>query len=166
MLFEEKDFVVDVLNIDDLLEVTNIYNSNKNFLKYHMDKESITYDWLLENINEMKFANFSPCKIIDKSSNKILGIIYFKISKETYLSLLMFHKDYTYKGLGTIVFRSFEKYLKSNDKCSCISVDVITSYPDNTLNFWIKNGFTPFKNIELDWNEGPLSATLLKKDLK
>jgi len=57
---------------------------------------------MLEELESMKKANFYSCKIIEKSSGKIIGIIDFKIGEETYLSLLMLHNDYKNKGFGKL----------------------------------------------------------------
>ncbi|MEG0641444.1 MAG: GNAT family N-acetyltransferase [Clostridium sp.] len=164
MLFEGKDFFVDISNVDDLIQITDIYNSNKNFLTNHMDKEKITYDWLLEDVKEMKYAGFLPCKIVDKSTGNILGLMEFKVSKETYLSLLMLHENYAHKGIGSLVYESFEEYIKTTDS-TAIRIDVVTSYNEKILNFWTKNGFSKLKDVNLTWGEKTLSAALMKKSL-
>ncbi|KMT21631.1 GNAT family N-acetyltransferase [Clostridium cylindrosporum] len=164
MLFEGKDFFVDITDVDDLIEITKVYNSNKNFLVNHMDKEVITYDWLLEDVKGMKNAGFSPCKIVDKCTGKIFGLIEFKISNETYLSLLMLHCDYLNQGLGSLIFHEFEKYIRTT-KSTAIRIDVVTSYDRNVLNFWRKNGFSKLKDIELSWGQKTLSAALMKKGI-
>lgn len=164
MLFEGEDFSVDIIDVDDLVEITKIYNSNKKFLTNHMNKKIITYDWLLEDMKEIKDAGFSSCKITDKNTGKIFGIIDFKISKETYLSLLMLHNDYVNNGLGGLVYKSFEEYIKTTQS-SAIRIDIITSYNKNSINFWKRNGFTKLRDVNFNWTDNPLSATLMKKEL-
>jgi GNAT superfamily N-acetyltransferase len=88
----------------------------------------------------------------------------FKVDKETYLSLLMIHHVFKGKGLGKLVFQSFEEYAGSQ-KSNCIRIDVVTGYSNSVLDFWIKNGFSSFKDVELNWTGKILPAVTMKKNL-
>jgi len=156
MLFEPKGFYV------DLNEVVEIYNSNKQFSANHMDKEKITNKWILEELESMKETGFHSCKIIENSSEKIIGVMDFKLGEETYLSLLMIHNDYKSKGLGKLIFQTFVRYVNYL-KSKCIRINVVTNYNSSMLNFWIKNGFIKFKDVELNWTGKSLSAVTMKE---
>lgn len=47
----------------------------------------------------MKNEGFYSCKIVQKNSNEIVGIIDFKVDKETYLSLLMINSNLKGQGI-------------------------------------------------------------------
>ena len=164
MFFETKDFYVDLVENKDLNEVVKVYNSNKHFLVKHMDKEKITNEFIFQELESMKEVGFYSCKIVDISSGNIMGIMDFKVGEETYLSLLMIHNDFKSKGFGKLIFQAFEEYVKSL-KSKCIRIDVVTNYENSVLDFWIKNGFIKFKDIELNWIGKILPAITMKKSL-
>lgn len=164
MLFDGKDFFVSESSPEDILDITEIYNSNKDFLKKHTNKENVTFDWLLEDLKETRNAGFSPCKIVEKSTGKILGILDFKISSETYLSLFMLHHDYINRGIGKTVFKEFETYVKNNGS-NAIRIDVVDSKNEDALRFWVKRGFVKIKEVSLSWGDAVLQASLMKKDI-
>ncbi len=164
MFFQSKSFYVDLLENKDLNEVVKIYNSNKHFLVTHMDKEKITNEFIFQELESMKEVGFYSCKIVEISSEKIIGVMDFKVGKETYLSLLMIHNDFKNKGLGKLIFQGFEEYAKSL-KSKYIRIDVVTNYENSVLDFWIENGFIKFKNVELNWTGKFLPAVIMKKNL-
>lgn len=164
MFFETQNFYVDLVNNNDLNEVIEIYNSNEHFLVAHMDKERITKQWITEEIELMEEIGINSGKIVEKSSGKIIGVIDFKVGEESYLSLLMIHNDFRGKGFGKLIFQGFEEYVKSL-KSKCIRIDVVTNYDHSVLDFWIKNGFIKFKDIELNWAGKRLPAVTMKKNL-
>lgn len=164
MLFESKRFRVDVVEDKDLNEIVQVYNSNENFLINHMDKKEVTTGWLIEELNSMKRIGFSCCKIIDINSEKIVGIVDFKIDKETYLSLLMIHNDYKNKGLGRLIYNDLEEHALSL-KSKCIRIDVVIGYDDSVIEFWRKNGFIEFEDTILNWTGKDLKAIVMKKNL-
>lgn len=164
MIFESKDFYIGFVKSKDLYDVLGVYNSNKKFLINHMDTDNVKYEWLLGELELMKKHEFISCKIVEKNSGKIIGIIDFKIGEETYLSLLIIHNEYKNKGYGKLIYKSLEQYIRSV-KSKCIRIDVVTNYDNNVLNFWIKNGFSKFKDVELNWSRKILSAIIMKKKL-
>ena len=164
MFFQSKDFYVDLIENKDLNEVVKVYNSNKHFLVKHMDKEEITNEFIFQELESMKEVGFYSCKIVDINSENIMGIMDFKVGEETYLSLLMIHNDFKSKGLGNLIFQAFEEHVKSL-KSKCIRIDVVTNYENSVLDFWIKNGFIKFKDIELNWIGKILPAVTMKKSL-
>ncbi|NBI05582.1 GNAT family N-acetyltransferase [Senegalia massiliensis] len=164
MIFENKDFYVDLLEKEDLKDIVEIYNSNIDFLKNHLNTGTVTYEWMDNELETMKKANFYSCKIIKKNTNEIIGLIDFKIGKETYLSLLMVHKKYKNKGVGKSIYQSLEKYVKLF-KSNCIRIDVVTNYDKNVIDFWSRNGFKNIKEIQLNWGDKILPAIIMKKKI-
>lgn len=164
MLFRTKDVYVDVIENKDLNEAAEIYNSNRNFLLSHIHKKEVDGQWVLHELEAMKEVGFYSCKVVDISSEKIIGVMDFKIDKETYLSLLIIHSEFKGKGLGKSILQAFEKYVKSLNG-NYIRIDVVTNYDSSVLDFWIKNGFVKFKDVELNWAEKSLPAVIMKKNL-
>ncbi|MGJ0909196.1 GNAT family N-acetyltransferase [Clostridium botulinum] len=164
MIFQSQDCYIDLINNKDLNEIIEVYNSNRYFLTKHMDKEEVTIEWIIQELESMKEIGFYCCKIVDISSKKIIGIMDFKIDLETYLSLLMIHNDYKSKGFGEQIFKAFEEYAKSSES-KCIKIDVVTNYNNSVLDFWVRNGFAKFKDVELNWTGKILSAITMKKSL-
>lgn len=164
MLFQTKDFYVDIINNKDSNEIVEIYNSNKEFLLAHMNLENVTEQWVLEEIESMKETGFYSCKIVEIPSGRIIGIIDFKIGEEIYLSLLMIHKDFKYRGYGRLILQAFEEYIKIL-KGKSIRIDVVINYDSSVLDFWIKNKFIKFEELELNWVGRTLPAVIMKKYL-
>lgn len=164
MIFKSEIFYVDLVENKDLNEILEVYNSNRHFLINHLDKEKVTVKWVLGELESMKEVGFCSCKIVENSSGKIIGVMDFKVEEETYLSLLMVHNDYRCMGYGKLIFQAFEEYSKSL-KSNCIRVDVVTSYDDSVLDFWIRNEFIKFKDTELNWAGKILPAITMKKTL-
>lgn len=162
MLFKTEDFYADLVDEKDIYEVAGVYNSNKHFLVCHIGKEKITSEWIFKELEIMKKAGFSSCKIV--KSGKIIGAIDFKVKEETYLSLLIIHNNFKGKGFGKLIFQAFEEFVKSKNSKS-IRIDVVSDYNNSVLDFWRKNGFTEFKKVKLNWSGKSLSAAALKKSI-
>lgn len=79
MHIENDKFYLTKITIKDYEEIIKIYNSNEQFLNIHQDTKSITTDWLDKEMKTMKKEGFLSYKIVEKPSNKIIGIIDFKI---------------------------------------------------------------------------------------
>jgi L-amino acid N-acyltransferase YncA len=162
MIFETKDFYIDLVEDKDLHNIVEVYNSNKHFLINHMNTDNVDTEWMSKELKDMRKADFHSCKIVEKTSNKVIGIIDFKIAEETYVSLLMIHRNYKNKGIGKSIYQALEQYAKSL-KSKSMRIDVVTSYDNNILDFWLRNGFDKFKNIELNWTGNKLPAVIMKK---
>lgn len=164
MIFETDSIDVNIIEYQDIQAITNIYNSNKEFLKKHMDKDKISKEWLQEELEEMKKLGFNSYKLTEKVSGITVGFIDLRIAEESYISLLMLHKQYENRGYGKEVYLKLEEYLKSNNGKS-IRIDVVTDYDKNVDVFWLKNGFNRVDNIELEWAGKYLTAVKMKKNL-
>lgn len=60
----------------------------------------------------MRKSEFCSCKVVEKPSGEIIGLIDFRIGEESYLSLLMIHNDYANRGFGKQIYKAFEEYVK------------------------------------------------------
>ena len=114
-----------------------------------MGIDHVTFQWVVKELESMKQASFSSCKAVEKKSEKIVGIIDFKVDEETYLSLLMIHEDYQNQGFGKQIYLAFEEYARSKQSKS-MRLDVVTGYSEKVFDFWIGNGFAKWKDIELN----------------
>ncbi|WMM24731.1 GNAT family N-acetyltransferase [Tissierella sp. MB52-C2] len=164
MIFLSKEFYIEQLENKDLKEVLEVYNSNGKFLTNHIDKSTVTNEWITEELEYMKDSGFRSCKVIHIATGKIVGIMDFKVDEEIYLSLLMIHNDFQGKGFGKIIYNGFEEYVKSL-KRKCIRIDVVINYDNSILKFWKDNGFVKSKDIELNWAGKALPAVTMKKYL-
>ncbi|KNF08144.1 GCN5-like N-acetyltransferase [Gottschalkia purinilytica] len=164
MFLETEICYIDLLKYSDVDKVTEIYNSNEEFLIKHLGVNKISSEWIEKELEDMKKCGFLSCKITDKHSNDILGIMDFKIDDETYLSLLMLHNRFSNKGLGQEVYLRFEEYVKLLGHKS-IRIDVVNEYNVEVFRFWIKNGFRRVKEVNLNWSNNLLTATVMKKKL-
>jgi len=164
MIFRTTEFIAEEIDDKDVEEIVEVYNSNTNFLEAHLGRKAITSDWVRQELESMKNIGFSSCKIIDRNSFKIAGIIDYQTGNETYLSLLMIRYDCKGKGMGTRIFQAFEEYVKSLGG-NCIRIDVVTGYDPSVLGFWKKNGFEKYETIELNWTGKRLPAVTMKKCL-
>lgn len=164
MLFESKDFCIDIVDYKDLDEIVNVYNSNKQFLINHIGRETVTNEWIVNELDAMKRSGFYSCKIVEIKTGEIIGIIDFKTGEETYLSLLMLRNNFKGKGYGKSIFHAFEEYAKLQ-KNGYIRIDVVTDYDNSVLEFWTNNGFVKTGDIELSWDDRVLPAVVMKKYL-
>ncbi|GMA64152.1 hypothetical protein GCM10025859_45920 [Alicyclobacillus fastidiosus] len=165
MIFESENLYVCPTEMADVDSVVEVYNSNTLFLENHMNTQQVTFEWVTEELESMGKAGFCSCKAVDKSSRKIVGVIDFKIDQESYVSLLMVHKEYENMGFGKQIYQAFEDYAKSRES-KRIRLDVVTGYSDKVLNFWVGNGFEKFEDIKLNWTGVTLFAVTLKKDIR
>lgn len=163
-MFQVKGYCVDFVKEEDLPEVVAVYNSNREFLLAHMDQEIVTEEWAKEEFRAMDEIGFNSCKIMENSSGKIIGVMDFRLGKETYLSLMMLHKDYRGNGLGNLIFQAFEEYVKAHNS-KAIRIDVVTNYDSSVLDFWVKKGFVAGDVVGLNWTGKLLPALTLRKNL-
>ncbi|MCT4595761.1 MAG: GNAT family N-acetyltransferase [Anaeromicrobium sp.] len=162
MILETLRTYVDFIQDEELVSIIEIYNSNNKFLLCHMDKEKVDMNWLENEIQEMRQAGFYSCKIVEKETLKIIGLMDFSVDKESYLSLIMIHDEYKNRAYGKEVYMGLEEYLKRN-KVNYIRIDVVNDYDEHVLDFWFKNGFEMVENMKLNWSGKELSAVKMKK---
>ena len=162
MIFSDYKYCFDVVNESDFESILQVYNSNSEFLESHIGRTTVDEDWLKFEIDSMKEAGFISCKIVELKSDKIIGYIDYKSSKEAYLSILIIHNDLKGHGVGKNIYQLFEKYIvKDSDS---LRIDVVTNYSDHVLEFWIRNEFEVTDEIELSWGDMTLPAVTMKKE--
>lgn len=164
MIIQTKQFFVDNITNSDYDEIVTLYNSNIEFLEKHLSLSHISRNWLETEIESMKEMDFITYKIVDCITGKILGVFDFKSDIQAYLSILIIHKDYKGKGIGSLFLEEFFTYLKSKGTES-IRIDVVTEYNQKVINFWEKHGFKINKEIKLEWNNNILPAITMIKSI-
>ena len=139
--YDEKydDDIIDLLvelqeyiqNID--IEVYNILQ--KNYRKLYFEKV----------LNDVK--NYKGKIFLYEEDNKIVGIVNndeietydFKAPKRGRITELVISKNVRSKGIGTVLLKYMEDYLKSIG-CKDILIGVF-AYNDNAVKFYRKNGY-------------------------
>jgi GNAT superfamily N-acetyltransferase len=124
----------------------------------------VTRDWTAQEVKATQDAGFWSCKVIDKSTDQVIGLLDVRFGTETYLSLLMIHRSYVHIGIGRQVYGALEAYARSHESRS-IRIDVVTGYDARALDFWVRNGFQFVEDITLEWNGVTLPAVAMKKAL-
>lgn len=156
-----NNYIIDKVEQDNINRIVDIYNSNKTFLCSHLGISSVTKEFVLNEIQEMKNMRFNSSAIKD-NKGEIVGLCDFKISDEAYLSLLMIDAKLKGNGFGGIIYNQFEKMFKSKN-VKRVRIDVVYDYEKNVLGFWEKQGFIPNEKIELEWNAYKSNAVKMYK---
>nr|WP_302646263.1 GNAT family N-acetyltransferase [uncultured Clostridium sp.] len=127
------NYIIDEIDLNAINRILDIYNSNKSFLCNHLGVSSVSKEFILNEIEEMKKIGFNS-SIIKDHTGEVIGLCDFKISHEVYLSLLMI--DYRLKGngLGKTIYNQLEKMFKSNNVQS-IRIDVVYDYEEYNISF-------------------------------
>ncbi|PSR29540.1 MAG: N-acetyltransferase [Sulfobacillus thermosulfidooxidans] len=144
--------------------LVEVYNSNPRFIATHLGRHKVRCQWLMDEIYSMNQAGFWSCKIINKASHHIIGLLEFKMGIESYLSLLMMHHNHAHQGLGQQIYQGMEDYVISHGTRS-IRIDVVKGYDDGVTNFWLRNGFHVAYDISLTWENMSLPAVVMKKSV-
>lgn len=145
-----NNYIIDKVDQNDINRIVDIYNSNKTFLYSHLGISSVSKEFILNEIEEMRNIGFNS-SIIKDNKGEIVGLCDFKISDKVYLSLLMIDAKLKGNGLGKIIYNQFEKMFKSKN-AKRVRIDVVYNYGKNVLGFWEKQGFISNEKIELEWN--------------
>lgn len=165
MLFGTQSYYVDCISPTDIYDIMNVYNSNVDFLKTHLDKEQITLAWITDELSSTADMGFKTYKIVQAYSNAVMGVIDIKIDPiESYLSLLMLHESFKNQGLGKNIYQNLEFYIKSCGS-NVIRIDVVTHHNDKVLGFWKNLGFSKACDVVMNWSGKELSAACMKKPI-
>ncbi len=152
---------IDTTNIADAIK---IYNSNTEFLMHHLGENHIDESFLKNELEEMLAHGFTSNYIL--VDNEPIGILDYMINAEgyVYLSLLMLTKEKQKKGLGTIIYKYFENWVR-NEGANIIRIDVVDDYENNVLPFWEKMGVEAKRRDELTWGNKKSSVSVMEKVL-
>lgn len=144
------NYKFDMITRNDVDKILDIYNSNTNFLENHMGITTVSKEFIVDEIEEMKNIGFNSLAIRNKEGN-IVGVCDFKMADEVYLSLLMIDATQKRNGLGSKIYNQLEQIFKAKDVNS-VRIDVVYDYEDNVVGFWEKQGFIHCEKIQLEWN--------------
>lgn len=164
MLFQTHDAYIDVVNPEDIADLVAIYNSHRHFCTHHLGRHTVTAPWMKDEIRTVKDDGFVPLKIVEKSTQHVIGLLDVKIDRETYLSLLMIHEQCQGRGFGQSVYHSLEAYLRMHQGQS-IRIDVATEYDARVMNFWRKDQFQALHQVTLTWHGASFAALTMTKIL-
>lgn len=84
-----EKYILKTATLNDVREITYIYNSNKTFLEHHLGVPMVSNKFILCEIKEMSENGFLSRLIIDKQTEDVVGLCDYKIEDCVYLSLLM-----------------------------------------------------------------------------
>lgn len=150
--------------IEDYMQVTNIYNSNRSFLQNHLGIELIDKDFIHKEVLEMQSVGFNSDVIVDTNMQKLLGVLDYRNGEEVYLSLFMLTNDLQGKGFGREIYSFFEEQMKQCGS-KTIRIDVVNDYTDNVIPFWRKMGFLECETVILEWGNKRSQAIVMRKTI-
>ena len=157
-----KKFKLDMIKDENLDELVEIYNSNKDFLLSHLGKEKIEEKFLINEIISMRKIGFES-KLIRDKNNKILGAVDFRGGKEIYLSLIIINRNLRGRGLGKEIYKELEdEFIELG--AEKIRIDVVYNYKENLIEYWERQGFKKVKEIELEWSGFKSKAFSMEKN--
>lgn len=157
-------FIFDGVNEKDIDKIVDIYNSNVSFLSNHLGVSSISRDFILNELDEMKKIGFHSL-VIKNYKGEVVGLCDYKLGDDVYLSLLMIDRRLKGNGLGKSIYQQLEDRFRK-EKAKRVRIDVVYNYNENVLGFWNKLGFVPSEKIELEWNGFKSKAVKMYKNIR
>lgn len=157
------NYMIDKADLNDINRILDIYNSNQTFLQNHMGVSSVSREFILREMEEMKKVGYTS-SVIKDNKGQIVGLCDFKIGDEVYLSLFMIDSRLKGHGLGKEIYHQLEQMFKSKN-AKRIRIDVVYDYDQNVLGFWDKQGFVSSEKVELDWNGYKSNAFKMNKSI-
>lgn len=148
----------------DIPRITEIYNTNPQFLAAHLGHPSIKADFILHEMEEMTSIQFLSCVILNAQSGNIIGVIDYQPDDTVYLSLLMIDASFQGNGVGTAVYHLFEQEMAASGK-HFIRIDVVNDYEGNVTGFWKNLGFLPKREVQLHWGQKQSTALVMVKSI-
>ncbi|SCZ11171.1 GNAT family N-acetyltransferase [Alkaliphilus peptidifermentans] len=164
MNLRTENFSISELTEEDVKGILEVYNSNQDFLLSHMERREVSVEWLRQEIEEMKKANFKTLIVKENINDTVIGFIDFSPMEECYLSLLMVHSLYRSKGYGKEIYDEFENYTRIIN-AKRIRIDAVYNYNKEVLQFWENRGFNEIEEIQLKWSDKLLDAIVMKKNV-
>lgn len=154
---------MDLMTAEDAGKVSDIYNSNTSFLENHLGVTTVSKEFILHEMEEMKNIGFQSF-VIRNNACGIVGICDLKMAEEAYLSLLMIDGKHKRRGTGGGIYRQLEQMFQEKG-VRTVRIDVVDGYEDNAVGFWEKQGFTPCEKIQLEWNGCQSEAVKMCKSI-
>lgn len=159
-----EKFYIRELNRNDYKRVTEIYNSNRGFLRNHLGTEAVDEVFISTEAVTMEKVGFCSCVIVNEETQTVQGVLEYKSGEEVYLSLLMLVAELQGKGIGKEVYSLFESMMREEKRAS-IRIDVVNDYPGNVVPYWEKLGFVANETITLEWGNKKSKALVMRKCL-
>lgn len=158
-----EKFRLENATTNDLDDMVMIYNSNPIFLWNHLGVETVTNDFIRNEMEQMIKIGFESYLIMNEKNEKI-GFCDIKMGEETYLSLLMLDKKAHGMGYGKEILQQIERVLMERDT-QRVWIDVVNDYKENVVSFWKKQGYKEIETIKLEWNGYQSVAIKMYKSL-
>lgn len=149
----------------DIDGITAIFNSNVSFLQAHLKLDSVTQEWVVTAQAQMHQQNFITAKLVEQSSEKMVGYCEYREGETAYLSLLIMDHDIQGRLFGLAAYELLERYLREKGS-QAARIDVVYGYEGNAVEFWEKCGFVTMQDMTLDWAGNLLDAHVMVKLLQ
>lgn len=59
----------------DVQRITEIYNSNTEFLLHHLGRERVDRHFIAREMEEMRCVGFLPCVLVERESGRCVGVL-------------------------------------------------------------------------------------------
>lgn len=148
----------------DYPRVIEVYHSNPQFLRRHLDMDAVDAAFLREEASSMEQMGFLSSVIVDREDQMVQGILEYKPGREVYLSLFMLVRAWQGRGKGREIYFRFEQEMRRQGSTS-IRIDVVQDYPDHVGPFWEGLGFRAADTVRLSWGEKTSRAVVMRKPL-
>ena len=158
-------YIIRAVQENDYYKIAEIYNSNRTFLLHHLGMETVTENFVAQEVSTMNKEGFHSCVIVNQESLVVEGVLDYKPNPEVYLSLLMLSANLQGKGVGSHIYLQFEREMIQDGKNS-IRIDVVNDYQRNVVPFWKRQGFLEKENVTLAWGKKTSNAVVMKENLQ
>ena len=112
----------------DVQRITEIYNSNTEFLLHHLGRERVDRHFIAREMEEMRRVGFLSCVLVERESGRCVGVLDYRPGACVYLSLLMLDAALRGKGFGTACYGCLEETVRRQG-ASSVRIDVVEGYP-------------------------------------
>lgn len=148
----------------DVQRITEIYNSNTEFLLHHLGRERVDRHFIAREMEEMRRVGFLSCVLVERESGRCVGVLDYRSGACVYLSLLMLDAALRGKGFGTACYGCLEETVRRQG-VSSVRIDVVEGYPGSAAPFWEKRGFVRTGSAKLAWDGCSAEAAVMVKQL-
>ena len=96
----------------DVQRITEIYNSNTEFLLHHLGRERVDRHFIAREMEKMRRVGFLSCVLVERESGRCVGVLDYRPGACVYLSLLMLDAALRGKGFGTACYGCLEEIVR------------------------------------------------------